>query len=45
MSESEVSPTDRLNDNDVQAIDQLRTSYDQLVSELGRVIVGQRGTI
>ena len=45
MSESEVSPTDRLSDNDVQAIDQLRTSYDQLVSELGRVIVGQRGTI
>lgn len=45
MSESEVSPADRLNDNDVQAIDQLRASYDQLVSELGRVIVGQRATI
>ena len=45
MSESDVSPTGRLSDNDVQAIDQLRGSYDQLVAELGRVIVGQRGTI
>ena len=45
MSESEVSSANRLSDNDVQAIDQLRASYDQLVSELGRVIVGQRGTI
>jgi len=45
MSESDVSPADRLSDNDVQAIDQLRASYDQLVAELGRVIVGQRGTI
>lgn len=45
MSESDVSPADRLSDNDVQAIDQLRTSYDQLVSELGRVIVGQQSTI
>jgi len=45
MSESDVSPADRLSDNDVQAIDQLRASYDQLVSELGRVIVGQRDTI
>ena len=45
MSESDVSPADRLSDNDVQAIDQLRASYDQLVSELGRVIVGQQSTI
>jgi MoxR-like ATPase len=45
MSESDVSPADRLSDNDVQAIDDLRASYDRLVSELGRVIVGQRGTI
>jgi MoxR-like ATPase len=45
MPESDVSPADRLSDNDVQAIDDLRASYDRLVSELGRVIVGQRGTI
>jgi MoxR-like ATPase len=45
MPPSDVSPADRLSDNDVQAIDQLRASYDQLVSELGRVIVGQRATI
>ena len=45
MSQSEISPSDKLSDNDVQAIDQLRGSYDQLVDELGRVIVGQRDTI
>ncbi len=45
MSQSEISPSDKLSDNDVQAIDQLRGSYDQLVEELGRVIVGQRATI
>jgi len=45
MPPSDISPADRLSDNDVQAIDQLRASYDQLVSELGRVIVGQQATI
>lgn len=45
MSQTEISPSDKLSDNDVQAIDQLRDSYDQLVEELGRVIVGQRPTI
>ena len=45
MSQSELSLSDKLSDNDVQAIDQLRGSYNQLVDELGRVIVGQRATI
>ena len=45
MSQSEISLSDKLSDNDVQAIDQLRGSYNQLVDELGRVIVGQRATI
>jgi len=45
MSQSEIPLSDKLSDNDVQAIDQLRGSYDQLVDELGRVIVGQRATI
>ncbi|NQV29127.1 MAG: AAA family ATPase, partial [Rhodopirellula sp.] len=45
MTQSDVSPAERLSDNDVQAIDQLRDSYGQLVSELGRVIVGQKDTI
>jgi MoxR-like ATPase len=31
----------RLNEDDVQAIDQLRLTYDRLRSELARVIVGQ----
>ncbi len=45
MSQSEIPPSDKLSDNDVQAIDQLQGSYNQLVDELGRVIVGQRATI
>jgi len=32
---------DRLSEDDVQAIDQLRLTYDRLRAELGRVIVGQ----
>src|SRR5438270_11478094 len=36
---------DQLNDNDVQAIDQLRDLYARLRKELGRVIVGQQDTI
>lgn len=45
MSSHETSLTGQLSDNDVQAIDQLRTAYDDLAAELGRVIVGQRDTI
>ncbi len=36
---------DSLNDNDVQAIDQLRDMYGRLRKELERVIVGQQNTI
>src|SRR5437870_2496291 len=36
---------DLLNEDDVQAIRQLRDTYDQLCRELGRVIVGQKDTI
>ncbi len=45
MSQTEVSPADRLSDNDVEAIDQLRDVYSQLRNELARVIVGQQATI
>ena len=45
MSQAEVFPTERLSENDVQAIDQLRDVYNRLKSELGRVIVGQHDTI
>jgi MoxR-like ATPase len=45
MPQSDVSPAERLSDNDVQAIDQLRDAYGRLVSELERVIVGQKDTI
>jgi len=36
---------ERLNENDVQAIDNLRAVYSRLRSELGRVIVGQHDVI
>jgi MoxR-like ATPase len=36
---------ERLSENDVQAIDNLRAVYSQLRSELGRVIVGQHNVI
>ncbi len=36
---------ENLNENDVQAIDQLRDVYTRLRKELGRVIVGQEHTI
>ena len=36
---------DHLNDNDVQAIDQLRDAYARLRNELAKVIVGQRDVI
>ena len=37
--------TERLSENDVQAIDQLREAYARLRKELGRVIVGQHEVI
>ena len=37
--------SDRLSENDVQAIDQLREAYARLRKELGRVIVGQHEVI
>lgn len=40
-----ASAADRLSDNDVQAIDQLREIYARLRRELGRVIVGQQDVI
>jgi MoxR-like ATPase len=36
---------ERLSENDVQAIDNLRSIYARLRNELGRVIVGQHGVI
>ena len=46
MSQSEAPPSqERLSDNDVQAIDQLREVYARLRNELGRVIVGQHDVI
>ena len=40
-----TTSAERLSDNDVQAIDQLREVYARLKKELGRVIVGQQDTI
>ncbi len=40
-----ASPAERLSENDVQAIDQLRDVYARLKKELGRVIVGQHEVI
>ena len=47
MAQSTASPaaTPTLAADDVQAIDQLRESYDRLKAELGRVIVGQSDVI
>src|SRR5882724_13140147 len=38
-------PAQKLSDNDVLAIDELRETYARLRAELGRVIVGQKDTI
>jgi len=38
-------PAERLSANDVQAIDDLRSTYSRLRGELGRVIVGQHNVI
>ncbi|MGE5192807.1 MAG: AAA family ATPase [Deltaproteobacteria bacterium] len=40
-----LPPAQRMSDNDVQAIDQLRDIYAKLRKELGRVIVGQHDVI
>src|SRR5204862_526516 len=42
---SNVPPHERLSENDVEAIDQLRDAYARLRKELARVIVGQRDVI
>ena len=39
------SAPEKLSDNDVQAIDQLRDTYAKLRKELGRIIVGQHAVI
>lgn len=44
MAESGTA-VERLSDNDVQAIDELRDAYARLKKELGRVIVGQTRTV
>ncbi len=40
-----VTEPQKMTDDDVQAIDRLRDTYARLCKELGRVIVGQQGTI
>jgi MoxR-like ATPase len=46
MTQPVASPfSERLSDDDVQAIDQLREVYSRLRKELGRIIVGQHETI
>ena len=46
MAQTVPSPAqDRLSEDDVQAIDQLREAYARLRKELGRVIVGQEAVI
>ncbi len=45
MAETETSPTPRLSEDDVQAIDQLRSVHEKLKAELAKVIVGQHQTI
>lgn len=40
-----TNATQSLNDQDVHAIDQLRTSYARFSAELGKVIVGQKSVI
>ena len=42
---SGVNSSSSLTDQDVQAIDRLRTSYSRFASELGKVIVGQKAVI
>src|SRR5258708_22652972 len=44
-SAATLPPAQRMSENDVQAIDQLREVYARLRKELGRVIVGQHDVI
>ncbi len=45
MSDNTMISESQLSDHDVEAVDELRTAYEQLKSELGRVIVGQHEVI
>ena len=45
MAEAGEIEIQRLNEDDVQAIDRLRDAYQKLRTELARVIVGQQDTI
>src|SRR5438876_9729175 len=45
LSKEDGTIMEQLNENDVQAIGQLRDVYAQLRRELGRVIIGQRDTV
>jgi MoxR-like ATPase len=45
MSSPAAPPVPRLSDDDVQAIDHLRSVYRSLCQELGRVIVGQNAVV
>lgn len=45
MSSIDTSAVEQMSGDDVQAIDKLREAYQNLVGELGKVIVGQRDTI
>ena len=45
MSDASTLSQSQLSDHDVKAIDELRSAFDELKGELGRVIVGQHETI
>ena len=45
MPQIDPASADQLSDNDVEAIGELRDVFQQLRSELGRVIVGQHDTV
>lgn len=45
MPSADAMPETRMNDDDVEAIDQLRGAHDRLRKELGRVIIGQHAVI
>lgn len=45
MLQTALPAEDRLSENDVQAIDELRDIYSRLRNELGRVIVGQHEVV
>lgn len=45
MSDTTLTSAAQLSDHDVEAVDELRTTFDQLKKELGRVIVGQHDVV